>query len=132
MKTGLLAAEAMFNALEGAEDIEGLEVTEYEEKVKKSKVYSDLYTSRNFKGGFHGGLYLGLLHGFLTTSLTRGKEMWSLKAKHKDSATTEKKEKHKPIVYPPHDGKYTFDLLSNLQRSGTNHNHDQPAHLVVK
>jgi len=42
------------------------------------------------------------------------------------------KEDHKPIDYPKHDGKLTFDLLTNLTRSGTSHDHDQPSHLVIK
>ena len=114
------------------EDVAGKKIEKYAQKLKESRVYKELEQSRNFKGGFDKGLYPGLVHGFITSKFTKGKEPWSLKPKKRDSEKTEKKEAHQPIEYPAHDGELTFDLLSNLQRSGTNHNHDQPSHLVVK
>lgn len=80
--------------------------------------------SRNFKGGFEKGLYRGLIHGGITQLITKGKEPWTNAHKTKDSETTETKDKHKEIIYPKPDGKLTFDLLTNLTRSGTNHDHD--------
>ena len=56
--------------------------------------------------------------------ITKGKEPWTFAHKKKDSETTEPKSKHTEIVYPKHDGVLTFDLLTNLTRSGTNHDHD--------
>ena len=50
----------------------------------------------------------------------------------KDSETIEKSSKHKPIDYPKHDGKITFDILESVSRSDTHHDHNQPSHLVVK
>jgi electron-transferring-flavoprotein dehydrogenase len=82
-----------------------------------------LKESRNFKTGFDKGLWFGLLHGRLIT-MTKGREPWTLVHKTKDSDTTEKKDKFKPINYPKKDGVLTFDLLTNLARSGTNHEHD--------
>lgn len=64
--------------------------------------------------------------------ITKGKEPWTLAHRKRDSEYTETKDKHKEIVYPKHDGVLTFDLLTNLTRSGTNHDHDQPSHLKVK
>jgi electron-transferring-flavoprotein dehydrogenase len=55
-----------------------------------------------------------------------------LKHTKRDAEYTEDKSKHKEIVYPKHDGKITFDILTNLTRSGTNHDHDQPSHLRIK
>jgi electron-transferring-flavoprotein dehydrogenase len=95
-------------------------------------VHDELYASRNFKGGFTKGLYFGLGHGGFTQFITKGKEPWTLSTKVPDSAKTEPKSKHKPIEYPKPDGKITFDLLTNLTRSGTNHDHDQPSHLKIK
>lgn len=63
---------------------------------------------------------------------TKGKEPWTLAHKTRDSETTQTSDMHEEIVYPKHDGKLTFDLLTNLTRSGTNHDHDQPAHLRIK
>ena len=64
--------------------------------------------------------------------ITKGKEPWTFAHKKKDSETTEPKSKYTEIVYPKHDGVLTFDLLTNLTRSGTNHDHDQPSHLKIK
>ena len=63
---------------------------------------------------------------------TKGKEPWTNAHKTKDSETTEPKDKHKEIIYPKPDDKLTFDILTNLTRSGTNHEHDQPSHLKIK
>ena len=88
--------------------------------------------TRNFKSGFSKGLYAGLAHGGLVQHITKGKEPWTLAHRKRDSEFTEEKSKHKEIQYPKHDGVLTFDLLTNLQRSGTNHDHDQPSHLKIK
>ena len=87
-------------------------------------MHDELYSSRNFKGGFDKGLYRGMIHGGLTMHITKGKEPWTLAHKKKDSETTEPCSNHKEIKYPKPDGKLTFDLLTNLTRSGTNHDHD--------
>jgi electron-transferring-flavoprotein dehydrogenase len=73
-----------------------------------------------------------MVHGGLISHITKGKEPWTLAHKTRDSETTEPMSKHKEIIYPKHDGKLTFDILTNLSRSGTNHDHDQPSHLRVK
>lgn len=99
--------------------------------MRDSWVVKELKESRNFKGGFDRGLWFGLLHGRIISS-TKGKEPWTLKHTKKDSETTLPKENFKPIEYPKKDGKLTFDLLTNLARSGTNHEHDQPSHLKIK
>lgn len=91
----------------------------------------ELYKSRNFHGGFKKGLWGGLLHGRLIT-VTNGREPWTLVHKARDSEKTKPKDLFKPIEYPRKDGKLTFDLLTNLARSGTNHDHDQPSHLRIK
>ena len=75
-----------------------------------------------------------MAHGFFT-NLIRGKEFWTFKSTKKD-ADYYKKSKDctdsEKIEYPKHDGVLTFDLLENLARSGTNHDHDQPSHLKIK
>lgn len=83
----------------------------------------ELRESRNFKGGFDYGLWAGLLHGRLVAS-TKGKEPWTLTHSKPDSEKTKPKDQFKPIEYPKKDGKLTFDLLTNLTRSNTNHDHD--------
>ena len=134
MKSGILAAESIYESFCNNEDklVFGEKYSNYEEKLRKSSINNELYETRNFKGAFEvGGLFFGMFHG-LVTSITKGKEFWKFISKHRDSTSTEKKEKHKKIDYPKHDGILTFDLLENLSRSGTNHDHDQPSHLRLK
>ena len=133
MKTGMMAAEEIFKVHQNEEtELEKADISSFQNAYKDSWVHDELFTSRNFKSGFDKGLYRGLVHGGLTQLLTKGKEPWTLPHKTPDSETTEPKANHKEIVYPKHDGKLTFDLLTNLTRSGTNHDHDQPSHLKIK
>ena len=99
--------------------------------MRNSWVVKELKESRNFKGGFDKGLWAGLVHGRIIAT-TKGKEPWTLKHTVKDSDSTKPKDQFKPIEYPKKDGVLTFDLLTNLARSGTNHDHDQPSHLKIK
>ena len=131
MKSGMLAAESIYNTVLKGEDLDGEELTCYERNIRDSWVVKELKESRNFKGGFDKGLWFGLAHGRVIAS-TRGKEPWTLKHRVRDSETTKPKENFTPIEYPKKDGKITFDLLTNLMRSGTNHEHDQPSHLKIK
>ena len=125
MKSGMMAAESIFDHLEanGEESLEGAEMKSYEQKIKDSWVVKDLKKSRNFKLGFDYGLWFGLAHGFLTT-LTKGREPWTLKHKIRDSEETLPASEADRIVYPKPDGVLSFDILTNLSRSGTNHEHD--------
>ena len=125
-----MAANSIFKRVSEGKEIAKEELKEYETFVRSSPITQELYRSRNFKTGFDRGLWFGLLHGRLTT-ITKGREPWTLVHKVKDSMTTKPKDQFKPIQYPKHDGVLTFDLLTNLARSGTNHEHDQPSHLKV-
>ena len=131
IKSGMLAAESIYEQVLNGNDLEGQELTEYEPKIRNSWICKELKESRNFKAGFKKGLWFGLLHGRII-STTKGKEPWTLTHKVGDSETTLPKEKFQPIDYPKKDGKITFDLLTNLTRSGTDHDHDQPSHLRIK
>jgi electron-transferring-flavoprotein dehydrogenase len=109
----------------------GQDLQEYDKKIKNSKIKEELFLSRNFQGAFSKGLHFGMIHGFLT-SIIRGKEFWEFKSNKKDSDYYKKASESRKIEYPKHDGVITFDLLENLARSGTNHEHDQPSHLKIK
>ena len=78
MKTGMLAAETVANAIIKDEDVSGKNLTDYETKVDNSWVVQSLKESRNFQGGFKKGLWFGLAHGFVT-NITKGKEPWTFK-----------------------------------------------------
>mmetsp|Transcript_33663 Transcript_33663/g.38734 ORF Transcript_33663/g.38734 Transcript_33663/m.38734 type:complete len:205 (+) Transcript_33663:1083-1697(+) len=131
MKSGMIAAETIFSVFDKDEELAGKELVEYEQAVQDSWVMKDLKKWRNFKLGFKKSLWFGLIHGFIL-NFTQGKEPWTLRTTKRDHEYTQKKENFKPREYPKKDGKITFDLLSNLQRSGTNHDHDQPSHLKIK
>lgn len=131
IKSGIEAAEAISVAV--AEDI--VEATDYEEKMKKSWVFEELYKTRNFAPGFKWGLIPGTLIGGLTSHITRGMEPFTL-SKHpkgfRDCDATKPAAEMPRIAYPKPDGVLSFDLLTNLQRSGTNHEEDQESHLRIK
>jgi len=131
MKSGMVAAETLYKTFTDEGSVKGLNLEDYEANLKKTWVYDELYETRNFKGGFKPNLYSGLAHGFIV-SMTAGKEPWNIYSKEKDSAAYIPKDKAKPIEYPKHDGKLTFDLLDNLAKSGTYHDHDQIPHLKIK
>jgi electron-transferring-flavoprotein dehydrogenase len=132
LHSGIIAANTIFNDVftNGRNDY-GQNLTNYDKKMRESKVLSELHQTRNFQGAFRNGLFFGLIHAFVT-SVMRGKEFWEFKPKMKDTEHTKKAKDCQKIDYPKHDGVLTFDLLDNLAKSGTNHDHDQPSHLRVK
>jgi len=133
MKTGMLAGEAVAEALMAAgEDAGHLEIKDYEDRVRKSWVWEELKQVRNFKPAWKYGMYAGLGYGGFTLIGTRGKEPWTFKWDKKDHEYTKPASEFKEIQYPKNDGKISFDLLDNLIKSGVNHAEDQPAHLRVK
>ena len=89
---------------------------------------------RNAHGSFHSplGTVGGMAHTAFSCFISKGKEPWTFKNSLKDADKTKPAKNFTEIQYPKPDGKLSFDLLTNLQRSGTNHDHDQPAHLRVK
>ena len=126
MKSGMLAAESLAGTLSGY----GLECTTYPDALKKSWLWTELKSVRNIRPGFHAGLWLGLLNAGFET-LTRGLMPWTLK-NHADHAQTGNAADHPKIDYPKPDGVLTFDRLSSVQLSNTNHVEGQPCHLKLK
>mmetsp|Transcript_28313 Transcript_28313/g.88047 ORF Transcript_28313/g.88047 Transcript_28313/m.88047 type:complete len:382 (+) Transcript_28313:551-1696(+) len=133
MKSGMLAGEAAAEALLSEEaGLEPAEITAYESAVRSSWVWEELSMVRNFKPAFHAGLFPGMAAGSTSIMLTRGKEPWTFRWSKKDSEYTAPAAECPKIEYPKPDGKFSFDLLENLIRSGVNHEHDQPSHLKLK
>ena len=130
MKSGMLAAEAAFAAIaaERASD----ELAEYADLFRKSWVYEELNAARNVRPGFKWGLIGGTLHAGIDQVLFRGKAPWTLKHGHADHEVTGKKKDYQPIDYPKPDGVITFDKLTSVSFSATNHEEDQPVHLTLK
>lgn len=141
----MLAAEAIYPYLtkDGEEhtvatlgecnsEAKSIEVVEYESNLMKSWIADELKVVRNTHASFHGGLAVGMIYTAFSCFITQGKEPWTFANSIKDSAKTKPAKECTEIIYPKNDGVISFDLLSNLQRSGTSHEGDQPAHLRVK
>jgi electron-transferring-flavoprotein dehydrogenase len=130
MKTGMMAADAAFEAL-GAGRAQD-ELTAYPEAFKTSWLHEELYKGRNFKPFMTQGLYKGTLMVGIDQLLLRGKAPWTLRHKHADHECLRPASDFKLIVYPKPDGKLTFDRLSSVFISNTNHAEEQPVHLTLK
>jgi len=133
MKSAMLAAEAIWDKLEaGDSTTEGVEPVAYESALKSSWVYDELHQVRNIKPAFHKfGLYGGLVYTGLFYIAGRGKEPWTFKHEGTDNASLKPAAESKELEYPKPDGKLTFDLLSSVALTGTNHEGDQPPHLTL-
>jgi electron-transferring-flavoprotein dehydrogenase len=132
MKTGMLAAEAAFAALANGA-LGGNELSAYPESYRRSWVYDDLYKVRNVKPGLKWGLWLGTLHGGIHMWLNclglGALAPWTLHHGKADHESLKPASECARIAYPKPDGKLTFDRLSSVFISNTNHSEDQPVHL---
>jgi len=130
IKSGMLAAEAAFDAL--ASGRSGDELTAYPDAFRKSWLFEELHRARNFKPWMSKGLYSGTLMVGIDQIVFGGKAPWTLHHGHADHETLKKKTEVQPIRYPKPDGVLTFDRLSSVFISNTNHSEDQPVHLRLK
>ncbi|MFQ6022295.1 MAG: electron transfer flavoprotein-ubiquinone oxidoreductase [Acidiferrobacterales bacterium] len=128
LKSGMTAAEAAFEALRAGQDSE---LTAYPERLNKTWLWDELYRVRNIRPGFRWGLYGGFIYAGLDTYLLRGRAPWTLHH-HNDHQSLKKASDCRPIEYPKYDGEITFDKLSSVFLSGTNHEENQPVHLQLK
>jgi electron-transferring-flavoprotein dehydrogenase len=129
MKSGMLAAEALVDAL--AAGREGDTVDAYPEAFERSWLREELHRARNFKPLMSKGLHAGSFLFGIDQVLFRGKAPWTLRHTHADHETLRPKGECEPIAYPKPDGKLTFDRLSSVFLSNTNHEEDQPVHLTL-
>lgn len=137
MKTGMLAAESAFEALNKSQtesDTKGLYLESYDDRVKSSWVWKELKMIRNFRPSFNStlGYWGALAYTGLFVWLGRGREPWTLKHHGADHSRLKSKQDSKPIDYPKPDGKISFDILTSVALTGTNHEHDQPPHLTLR
>jgi len=130
MKSGMLAAEAVFEALTSGDEGQGV-LTGFTDLFKKSWVYDELYKVRNFRPSFRFGLWLGTLLGGIDLKVLRGRAPWTFR-QHADHDKLKKASECPKIEYPKPDGVITFDRLSSVFISSTNHEEDQPVHLRLK
>ncbi|KAK4044245.1 hypothetical protein C8A01DRAFT_12356 [Parachaetomium inaequale] len=134
MKSGMLAAEAAWNALRESDDAGSVFLYEYEDTLRKSPIWQELKEVRNMRPSFHSplGVYGGMLYSGLEAFVLKGRVPWTLRHKVADHAATKRADDCKKLEYPKPDGKLTFDILTSVSRTGTNHEEDQPVHLQVK
>ncbi|KAF2712055.1 electron transfer flavo protein-ubiquinone oxidoreductase-like protein [Pleomassaria siparia CBS 279.74] len=134
MRSGMLAAEAAWDALKGNTDGGTIFLYDYEDKLRSSSIWTELKQVRNMRPSFHTplGLYGGIIYSGLEAYVLRGKAPWTLKHGKADHAATKTADECKKIEYPKPDGKISFDILTSVSRSGTNHEEDQPVHLQVE
>lgn len=129
MKSAMIAADHIFEALR--EDNENELIKGYPEALERSWVYRELYGVRNIRPAFRFGLFVGLIYAAIDTYILRGHAPWTLKH-HADHSQLKLAKNAKKIVYSKPDGVLTFDRLSSVFLSSTNHEEDQPAHLTLK
>lgn len=129
MKSGIVCAEAIFAAL--ASDEPPAVVDAYPEELKQSWVWDELYRVRNVRPSFHKGLWFGIAYSALDTYLFRGKAPWTFH-NHTDHDQLKPADAAPRIEYPKPDGVISFDKLSSVYLSNTNHEENQPVHLTLK
>ncbi len=130
MKSGMLAAEAIAEALAGARPAEP---ASYEQAFRASWLCEELRGVRNIRPGFaRFGMWGGFVHAAIDTLIFRGKAPWTLSFPHADNEGMQDAATARRIEYPRPDGTLTFDRLSSVFISNTNHEEDQPIHLRLR
>ncbi|EMD37200.1 hypothetical protein CERSUDRAFT_137729 [Gelatoporia subvermispora B] len=136
MKSGMLAAEAAYAALDDPSSEASTDMSAYETALRHSWVYSDLHEVRNVRPSFRTplGLWGGVAYSGLDTLILKGRTPWTFrnKAQTSDAAHTRRASDCEPIAYPPFEPPLSTDLLTSVALTGTNHAEDQPCHLRVR
>jgi len=130
IKTGMLAAEAAYDAVTAGRQHD--ELTAYPAAFEKSWLRTELHKARNFKQWFKKGLTVGTLMTGIEQFVLRGHIPWTIHRTQADHERLKRASTCKKIAYPKPDGKLTFDRLSSVFVSNTNHEENQPAHLTLK
>ncbi len=130
IKTGMLAAEAAYDALQAGRSHD--ELSAYPEAFENSWLHTELNKARNFKQWFKKGRTMGTLMTGVEQFVLRGHVPWTLRRAAADHTYLKPAAECQPIQYPKPDGKLTFDRLSSVFISNTNHEENQPAHLTLK
>lgn len=130
IKSGSLAAEAVFEALSAGRQHD--ELRAFPEAFEKSWLHAELNKARNFKQWFKKGRTIGTLMTGIEQWLLKGKMPWTLRHNKPDHACLQAASECARIEYPKPDGKLTFDRLSSVFISNTNHDENEPIHLTLK
>jgi electron-transferring-flavoprotein dehydrogenase len=127
MKSGMIAAESIFPCLSST----ALECTEYENNLRKSWLWQELYQARNIRPAMRWGLWPGLAYAAVDTYLLRGRAPWTFHHPA-DHTCLKKASLSKKTDYPPHDHQVTFDLATSVYLTHIHYDEDQPCHLKLK
>ena len=130
IKTGMLTAEAAFDALASGRQHD--ELTAYPEAFNESWLHTELNKARNFKQWFKKGRTVGTLMTGIEQFVLKGNIPWTIHRDKPDHVYLKPAAECRPIDYPKPDGVLTFDRLSSVFISNTNHEENQPAHLTLK
>ncbi|WP_342804500.1 electron transfer flavoprotein-ubiquinone oxidoreductase [Alteromonas sp. M12] len=131
MKSGMLAAETIVEAI--SQDKVGQDLTDYAQKFENSWLYKELYSSQNFGAALHKfGTFLGGAYNTFEQNILGGKVLFKLKDTTTDHGAIGLASEFPKIEYPKPDGVISFDKLSSVFLSNTNHEEDQPCHLRLK
>lgn len=130
LKTGMLAAQTTFDAIVAGRELD--ELTAFETEFAQSWLFDELHRDRNFKTWFKHGLIVGTIMNGFEQLILRGKMPWTRHRRVPDHASMKPAMQYRPIDYPKPDGRITFDRLSSVFLSGTNHSENQPVHLRLR
>ena len=130
IKSGMMAADAAFDALVAERSADELQA--YATAFEQSWLHDELNRARNFKQWFKKGRTTGILMTGIEQWLLGGRMPWTLHREHADHECLRPASEFTPIQYPKPDGKLTFDRLSSVFISNTNHEEDQPVHLTLR
>jgi len=130
IKTGMLCAEAAYDAVMAGRQHD--ELAAYPASFEKSWLHTELRKARNFKQWFKKGMTTATFMTGIEQFLLKGHIPWTIHRTEADHARLKPASACKPIAYPKPDGKLTFDKLSSVFISNTNHEENQPAHLTLK
>jgi len=132
MKSGMTAGESLYSHLTSAADSEtSTEVGDYRKRLQQTWLWQELDSVRNIRPAFRWGFWAGLAYSALDTYVLRGKAPWTMHH-HPDHDQLRKASETPRIEYPKPDGKLTFDRLSSVFISNTNHEENQTCHLQLK
>lgn len=138
MKSGMLAAEVAYEAFESGDASEDkpMDMSAYDQALRKSWVHDDLYEVRNLRPSFKTplGLWGGVAYSGIDTLFLKGRTPWTFRnaSGKSDAAHTLSSRECEPIEYPPFEPPLSTDLLTSVALTGTNHAEDQPVHLRVR
>ena len=127
MKSGMIAAQSIFENIDKQD-----EISDFQTDIKQSWLWNELYKVRNIRPSFKWGFWKAIVYSAIDTYIFRGNAPWTIDHHGKDHESLGTKDNYKEIKYPKPDNVISFDRLTNVSFSGTNHEENQPCHLKLK